>query len=161
MKQSRKTNKSSCTDVLKVLELWSMFASGDRLSEINEFQYPQDIVGIQRAKKWMAVSGREGTIRGRYLDRKNQFMAKTGTLKDTSNLSGTIMTEKGKIHFSVMNHFSSQGDGKLELAKKIQRDIIDQLFSSFEGATPFEYQLSRVNNESTWLGTQKIKIISR
>ncbi|MDH4467079.1 MAG: D-alanyl-D-alanine carboxypeptidase [Bacteriovoracaceae bacterium] len=161
LKKSRKTNRSNCVGVLKILELWSKFSAGERPSEILGFQYPSEIIKGQRAKNWIAVSGREGTIKGRYLDLKNQFLAKTGTLRDTSNLSGSLMTEKGQVHFSIMNHFVAQQEGKVDQSRKIQRSIVDDLFLSFDGAAAFDYRLSRINSEVSWFGTKKVLIETR
>jgi D-alanyl-D-alanine carboxypeptidase/D-alanyl-D-alanine-endopeptidase (penicillin-binding protein 4) len=159
--QKRMTNKSSCVAVLKLMEMWTEFEKSELINPIENFTDPSLLDNATALKKWLAVAGREGTIGGRYVAKKNQFLAKTGTLYDTSNLAGSLSSNDGQIHFALLFSLPTEQHNQPQTARDIQQNIMDIFFRRFEGGVPFEYKKSLSSSESTFFGTDKILTTSK
>ena len=72
----------------------------------------------------MPAGGKSGTLKNYFANNKPYIYAKTGTLSNNFNLSGYLITKKGKVLiFSLMNnHFKSgSSDRKKEMEKFLKQ----------------------------------------
>lgn len=87
----------------------------------------------------MAVPGADGgTFRRRRFsipELTNAFVAKTGTLYHTVALSGMLSTNIGLRYFGIFNQTE-----EIWSARKLQDEIVLQLFKDFQGPTKFPYR---------------------
>ena len=68
----------------------------------------------------------EGTLKNRMLYFKDNMRAKTGTLSDTSAITGYITTRRGKVYvFSIMIHDAKTSEAD---KKNIEEQILRQVY---------------------------------
>lgn len=79
-------------------------------------------------KKWLPIPG-EGTMKNRMLYFKDILSAKTGTLSDTSSITGYITSRKGKTYvFDIMiKDAKTTGADK----KNIEEQILRQVYANY------------------------------
>lgn len=87
----------------------------------------------------VAVPGADGgTFRRRRFstpELTNAFVAKTGTLYHTVSLAGMLSTKIGLRYFGIFNQTE-----EIWSARKLQDEIVIQLFKDFQGAAKFPYR---------------------
>ncbi len=131
----RTVNEMSCQSVLKILELLLRKVNGNKIPIFDKFDQPIQTLGDKITKPYLAVSGVEGTVKNRFQSQfARNFVAKTGTLYDSTTLAGTLNTTKGKKHFVFLNTYpvNSLSPQHIQISRNIQNASVKKLFE-FEG----------------------------
>jgi D-alanyl-D-alanine carboxypeptidase len=112
-------NYTTCAVTLKMLEALEkeVLDSGLELKDI------------------LAIAGvDEGTLKNRFTKNPNKIAAKTGTLRDTSTLSGYLYTDNRPIRFGIFNHNTNRFQ-----ARSIQNEFIEYALEGFQTIRETEY----------------------
>ncbi len=154
--ESLENNKSSAKAVLALLDSYLRYSAALH----NQLQWqpfqanyiiPSDTFNLSIQSFNMLLAGMEGTFASRGNNKfKGTFLVKTGTLNNTSSIVGTMNTNSGKRHFSiVMNYDPSLANApSVTDARNIQNEFIQDLINLWGGAVKIEVDPNLISNSS-------------
>jgi serine-type D-Ala-D-Ala carboxypeptidase/endopeptidase (penicillin-binding protein 4) len=88
-----------------------------------------DIFGRERLLHLVSVGGKSGTIKNWYMAEQPYIYGKTGTLRHNHNLSGILITKKGKLLlFAYMNNHYPSGSSAI---KKEMEQVLHRIYEKY------------------------------
>ncbi len=144
--ETLENNKSNAKAVLALLDSYLRYSAAlNNQLQWQPFQpsyiIPSNTFNLSIQSFNMLLSGMEGTFARRGNNKyKGTFLVKTGTLNDTSSIVGTMNTNSGKRHFSIVMNYdlSLPNAPSVTGARNIQNEFIQDLINIWKGAVKIE-----------------------
>jgi len=166
--ESLQNNRSSAKAVLALLDSYLRYSAALN-NQVQwqpfqaDFTLPSQTFNLSIQSFNMLLAGMEGTFIRRGNNKfKGTFLVKTGTLNDTSSIVGTMNTNSGKRHFSiVMNYDPSKPNApSVTDARNIQNEFIQDVITLWSGAVKIDVD-SNLIQQSTKGGFKSFDSINK